>query len=72
MGETATSFRAWLRATGLTQSQAAARLALSPSQVQDYVSGIKRGTDRPAAPPYAVRTLMRLVAEGKDVEPWPE
>jgi transcriptional regulator with XRE-family HTH domain len=64
----AAEFRAWRKQLSLTQREAAAALGLSLSQVSDYESGLKRGTDRPAIIPRTVALACRAISGGLSIE----
>lgn len=72
MSNAETSFRKWRQETGLTLDEAANALGISRSRVVDYDQGAVRGRGTDATPPYAVRVLMRLIANEKVPKPWPE
>lgn len=73
MGEAdATSFRRWRQQQNLTLEQAAAVLQLSRSQIANLDRGMSRTSGEPMVPGYALRILMRLIAQGKVPKPWPE
>lgn len=57
---------------GFTHDQAAEALGLSQSQIRNLDAGIDRTRGRTSVPSLAVRHLMRAIAEGKQIEPWPE
>jgi len=67
-----TNFARWRRHVGITQREAAGRLHLSLSRITDFETGIHRTSGKPAVPDYATRVLMRLLAEDKSPNPWPE
>jgi predicted transcriptional regulator len=69
---TLTAFKKWRTEMEYTQAEAAALLNVSPSQIANWDTGVDRSTGKPAIPPYSVRVLMRLDAEGRRIEPWPE
>ena len=61
-----TEFSKWRATVGLYQKEAAEELRVSLSTVQS----LEYGTTKPD---YAMRILMRIVAEKRQVpEPWPE
>lgn len=66
-----TEFRRWRRQLGFTQAEAADALGLSKSQIENLDQGIDRTRGRPAIPSLAVRHLMREIADGLRIEPWP-
>lgn len=70
-----TEFARWLEETQLSRDDAARALGLSPDRVRQYAVGHLRGTRRGegAVPPYAVRVLMRLIADhpGRTHAAWP-
>ena len=66
------SFKRWRRQVGLTQEQAAEALGLSRSMIINFDAGHNRASGEPAVPTLAVRHLMRAIAEGKQLEPWPD
>lgn len=57
-------FDAWLKFTGLSRSDAASALGVSPHTIDAYVTGR-------AKPKYATLVLMQLIADGEDPTPWP-
>lgn len=67
-----TAFRRWRTEVGFTQAEAADALGLSKSQVENLDAGVDRTRGRPSIPSLAVRHLMRAIAEGKQLKPWPE
>ena len=72
---TPAEFRAWRAARGWTQRQAAEALGMSCSQIEDYESGRKRGTDRLAPVPRVVELACEALAHASgcdceyDVDP---
>lgn len=66
-----TPFKRWRREVGLTQEQAAEALGLSRSMIINLDAGRNRTSGEPAAPSLAVRYVMRLIADGIEIEPWP-
>ncbi len=66
-----TAFRRWRTEMGFTQDEAAEALGLSKSQIINLDAGIDRTRGRASIPSLAVRHLMRAIAEGKLLEPWP-
>jgi DNA-binding transcriptional regulator YiaG len=67
-----TPFRKWRTQLGLTLEQAAAALRVSRSQIANWDAGVDRASKRSAAPPYAVRCLMTVIANGETPKSWPE
>jgi DNA-binding transcriptional regulator YiaG len=67
-----TEFKRWRQRVGVTQAQAAGLLHVSESQVVNWDTGVDRGRGTPMVPPYAVRVLMRVIADGTEIKPWPE
>jgi predicted transcriptional regulator len=61
-------FRAWRELLGLSKTGAARALGLSLSQVLDYETGMKRGTDRAAPIPRVVALACRALQQGLDDE----
>nr|WP_174263729.1 XRE family transcriptional regulator [Hyphomicrobium sp. CS1BSMeth3] len=57
---------------GFTQEEAAEVLGLSTSQIVNLDAGVDRTRGRLSVPSLAVRHLMRAIAEGKQLDPWPE
>ncbi|MDX2265432.1 MAG: hypothetical protein NW215_10730 [Hyphomicrobiales bacterium] len=57
---------------GFTHQQAADALGKSLSHVKNYEAGVDRKTKKPAIPDLATRIHMRLLAEGRFIEPWPD
>lgn len=66
-----TSFKRWRRQVGYTQEQAAEALGLSRSMIINLDAGINRTNREPAVPTLAIRYVMRVIADGLDIEPWP-
>ncbi len=66
-----TQFKRWRREMGFTQEQAAEVLGLSRSMIVNFDAGEVRGTGEPAVPTLAVRCLMRAIADGIELKPWP-
>jgi DNA-binding transcriptional regulator YiaG len=67
-----TGFRRWRHRMGYTLADAAVALGVAASTCQNWDIGFDRGTKKPAAPSLAHRVLMRLLADDRMVEPWPE
>ena len=67
-----TAFKRWRTQLGLTQDEAASALGCSKSQVANWDAGKDRARGTPAVPPFAVRVLMTLQAQGQSITPWPE
>lgn len=61
---TGEQLRAWRRGLGLSRRRAAATLGLSESQLVDYESGRKRGTDRAAVIPRHVELACLAITAG--------
>lgn len=59
---TPAEFRAWRAARLWTQAEAAEALDMSISQIADYESGRKRGTDRAAPVPRVVELACKALA----------
>jgi transcriptional regulator with XRE-family HTH domain len=59
-------FKAWRKALGLSQGEAAALLDLSPGSVGNYERGVRREDSRPVEIPFtvAVACIALLYAEG--------
>lgn len=66
-----TAFKRWRRQVGYTQEQAAEALGLSRSMIVNFDAGQNRGSGEAAVPSLPVRYLMRVIADGLDLEPWP-
>ena len=67
-----TSFERWRLMLGLTQDEAAKKLHKSRRAIQNYEVPDKR-TGKLAAPDYALRVLMAILAMGTaPPTPWPE
>lgn len=60
---TGSEFRAWRKRLGWTQQQAAEALGISVSQIIDYESGSKRGTDRAAPIPRVVALACQALED---------
>lgn len=67
-----THFRRWRLEMEMTQDQAAQALGVSVSQVKNWDAGQDRARGTPAAPPLAVRIVMRALSDGLTLKPWPE
>jgi DNA-binding XRE family transcriptional regulator len=67
-----TTFAKWRAKVGMTQSEAAEALGVALTTVKQYESGKHLGTGKKMSPPEPVRKLMRAIANGIRVEPWPE
>ena len=65
LDEGKTGFSRWRAHVGLLQDEAAEALGLGLFAIQSYESGRTK-------PQLGTRALMRLIAEGWKVEPWPE
>ena len=66
-----TEFRRWRDEMGFSQAEAAEALGLSLSHVKNYDAGRDRGAGGVSVPSLATRTLMSVLAEGVEIEPWP-
>lgn len=66
------SFAKWRDQVGMTQAEAAEALGVAVTTVKQYESGRHLGSGRPMSPPEPVRKVMRAVANGIRLEPWPE
>jgi len=60
---TGPDLKAWRARLGYTQAAAAEALGLSVSQIGDYESGHKRGTDRPAIIPRVVALACQALED---------
>ena len=77
---TETNFARWRLHVGrlrgrdrpITYLEAAELLGLGRSRVQDLEAGISRASGKPATPDYCTRVVMRLIADEKTPNPWPE
>ncbi len=58
------SVRAWRHKIDLTQDEAARRIGITPRNYQAYEAGAYE-------PPIPVRKVMRAIALGIELEPWP-
>lgn len=67
-----TSFAKWRAKVGMTQSEAASALGVSLTTVKQYEGGRHLTTGKDMSPPEPVRKLMRAIANGIRLEPWPE
>lgn len=59
--------REWRRRLGYTQQAAAAALGISVSQLIDYETGHKRGTDRAAPIPRVVALACRALEDMAEI-----
>jgi DNA-binding XRE family transcriptional regulator len=67
-----TNFKRWRRQCGFTQERAARELDLSKSRIEHYDKGVSRSSKLPAAPSYAERITMAVIAQKVRLAPWPE
>ena len=67
-----TEFAKWRQQVGLTQAEAASALGVALSTIKQYEGGTHRSTGQAATPPEPVRKVMRAVALGLRLDPWPE
>lgn len=65
------SFARWRANVGLTQAVAAEQLDVSLSQVKNWEQGINRASGDLAVPPYCVRVVMQMIADGAMPKAWP-
>lgn len=72
MSKERTSFARWRAALGYTQPEAAEALGVGVTTVKQYEAGHHLSTGKPMSPPEPVRRLMRAIANGIRVDPWPE
>ena len=72
MSEQITEFRRWRTGMDFTQAQAADALGVSLSSVKNWDAGVDRGTGLPSYPPLGKRTLMSVIYNQMEVEPWPD
>jgi predicted transcriptional regulator len=61
---TGPAMKAWRKSLGFSRKGAAEALGISESQIIDYETGKKRGTDRLAPIPRAVALACAAVAAG--------
>lgn len=61
---TPTDFKNWRKAMGLTQAKAAEVLDLSPSTIEFYEAGKRRGSGAPAPIPRTVALACAALAAG--------
>jgi transcriptional regulator with XRE-family HTH domain len=63
---TGPEFRTWRARLGYTQAAAAEALGISVSQIADYESGTKRGTDRAAPIPRVIALACQALEDLKE------
>ena len=66
-----TEFAKWRLKVGLTQAEAAEALGVALTTIKQYEAGKHLGTGKAKSPPEPVRKVMRAIALGVKLDPWP-
>jgi len=61
---TGPAMKAWRKRLGFSRKGAAEALGISESQIIDYETGMKRGTDRPAPIPKTIALACAAISAG--------